>query len=521
MTNLQNNKVLLLAFYLEKAPGVRYLANYLRKNGFEPTICFVKTSPTHPSAITEKEIELVKEIIDKQKYLFIGLSILSSYTLSEVYKINNMIKDNYDIPVVWGGVYTSLMPEECAKHCDIVIKGEGEIPILQLAQALQEGRDWKEIPNLCYYDANGQYIENELAPLIENLDIIGSPIIGGNNMYLVEGNRIIHEDPQLNDDFPRDWDSYELCTTRGCPFGCAYCSSSKIRDIYKGKGKFIRFRSVDSIITELKEALQKNPRIKEIRFWDEVFTSNKEWVKEFSKRYKEEIGIRFVIWDHPLLIEEEIIGMLYDAGLRRMIIGFQSGSPNVRNNIFRRPESNEQIINASKILSAFPKLEVYYDLIICHIFESISELQETFDLCMQLYPPFGLQIHGLSFLPKTDLVQKLIDDGLYTAEELDAIFNAPFEENYRQWNGPNAGYYADTPEKKVFANLIYLTQFLSVRDKVVKYAKDPYKNYKKIKNLKEKIEKLPYEKQEELKLPPLKKNGIIGLFRKIFINKYI
>ena len=518
MTNSENNKVLLLAFYLEKAPGVRYLANYLNKNGFETIICFIKSSPTHPSAISEIEIDLLRDLIAKNNFLFVGFSILSSYTLSEVYKVNNMIKDNFDIPIVWGGVYPSLEPKECAKKCDILIRGEGEIPILNLAKALKQGTNWKNIKNLCYYDENNIYIENDLEPLIEDLDIIDCPIIGGKNMYLIEGNRIINEDPQLHNDFPQDWESYELCTTRGCPFACSYCSSSKIRELYKGKGKYIRYRSVDSVITELKEAIEKNPNIKEIRFWDEVFTTNKKWVIEFANKYKKEIGLRFVIWGHPLLIEYETLEILVNAGLRRIIVGFQTGSPNVRNNIFKRPETNEQIIEASKILSAFPQLEVYYDLIICHVLESLMELKETFDLCLKLHSPFGLQIHGLSFLPKTDIIQTLIEKELYTEEELNEIFNASFEENYRQWNGPRSDYYADNPQKEVWADLIYLTQYRTRRNKVIKLSKNATKNKKTIKKLKRKMENLPYEIQEKMKRESSFSEKIIN-FIKTIIDK--
>ncbi|MBQ4123157.1 B12-binding domain-containing radical SAM protein [bacterium] len=515
MTTKRSNKILLLAFYLEKAPGIRYLANYLLKNGFEPTICFVKTSPTNPSSISKKEKELLKELIEKNDFLFIGLSILSSYTLSEVIKVNNMIREHYNIPVVWGGVYPSLMPEDCAKYCDILIKGEGELALLELANTIRNGQDWKNIQNVCYYDENGNYHENKLRPLVENLDEIGYPLISDKHMYLIEGNKIFNEDPQLNSNFPQNWESYELTTTRGCPFGCSYCSSSKIREIYKGNGKFFRFRSVDNVIKELTEAIEKNPNIKEIRFWDEVFTTNKEWIEEFSKKYKEKIGLRFVTWGHPLLIEKETMEMLVDAGLRRIIVGFQSGSPHVRNEIFKRPESNEQIIEASKILSSFPELEVYYDLIICHILENISELKETFDLCMKLSAPFGLQIHGLSFLPKTDIIQTMINDGLYTEDELNNIFNAPFEENYRQWNGPRSDYYADNPEKEMWANLIYLTQYKSIRKKLINFIKSPKKNEKRIKELKRKMENLTYEEQENAKKGKTN-NNIIKNIKLIF-----
>ncbi len=494
-----NNKVLLIAFYCEKSIGIKNIANYLIKNGFEPTICFVKTSPTDPTPISDKEVDLVRSILYKNNFLFAGLSILSSYTLSEVKKINDMLRKDFELPIVWGGIYPTLSPKECAKECDILVRGEGEVSIFKLAVALQKKENWKNLPSICYYNEKGEYIQNELEPLLQDLDLIGYSPLPDEKTYFIEGNQIFNGNVESIDLFSREWNSYELCIGRGCPFSCSYCSSSKLREIYKNKGLYFRHRSVDSVITEIKEAVKKNPDIKEIRFWDEVFPSDKSWVKEFSQRYKKEIGLRFVVWGHPLLIKEEEIGLLVDAGLRRIIVGFQSGSPNVRNNIFKRPETNEQIIEASRIMSLFPSLEVYYDLIICHILESMKELKETYDLCLKLHAPFGLQIHGLSFLPHTDIIQVLIDKGLYTSEELNVIFNASFYDNYRQWNGPAANYYAENNKKETWLALIFLTQFSAIRGKVLKLAKNPEKNKKKILKLKHIIENFSHAEQEILK----------------------
>lgn len=516
MTYSKDNKILLLAFYCDKSLGIRYIGKYLKDKGYDVTLCFIKTSPTDPSPITDAELNLLEELIKKESYLYIGLSILTSYTLSEVYKVNNMIRANFNIPIIWGGIYPTLFPEKCIDKCDIVVRGEGEIPMLKIADAIKGGKDWKNISNISYCGENGEYINNELAPLVEDLDLISYPLIGNDNMYLIEGNKIEQGDPQLNNYFCFNIESYEISTSRGCPFSCSYCSSSKIKEIYRGKGKYNRFRSVDNVIKELKEAIKKNPNIKEIRFWDEVFATNKQWLKEFSEKYKKEIGLRFVIWGHPLFSKKEDIEKLVDAGLRRIIVGIQSGSPNVRNNIFKRPETNEQIIEASKILSSFPQLEVYYDLIICHILESVTELKETFDLCLNLQAPFGLQIHGLSFLPKTDIIQTLIEKELYTEEELEEIFNAPFEENYKQWNGPAENFYAENTEKKVWADLIFLSQFPIIRSSILKLSKKPQKNSNKISKLKTTIESFSKEKQEELKQPS--NNYIKNLYNNLKIS---
>ena len=72
--------------YLEKGLGVRYLANYLTHRGFEVTVVFFKElqSLFEEKIITEKELSLLSEIIKKENYLFVGLSIHSSLVINEI-----------------------------------------------------------------------------------------------------------------------------------------------------------------------------------------------------------------------------------------------------------------------------------------------------------------------------------------------------------------------------------------------------------------------------------------------------
>ena len=489
----ENNKVLLITLHNEKSLGIRYIANSLINNGFNTTIIFLKSNIYNPQPVSDKEIEILKETIQKEEYLFVGFSILSSFTIFEVNKISKIIKDTLNIPIVWGGTYVSIRPYYSAQNSDIAIRGEGELPIVNLAKALRDKKDWKNIKNLCFFNENGKYIENEIENLIEDIDKISIPLINYPNIHIIEGNKLIKEDPILKTDF------YEITCSRGCPFNCSYCCSSTIKKLYRGKGKYLRFRSVDNVIKELKIAIEKIPNIKCIRFWDEVFSTENEWIKNFTQRYKKEINIPFQIWGHPLLIREENIRLLKDAGLERIVVGFQSGSPDIRNRIFRRPETNKKIIEASKIISSYKIPEVYYDLMICHPFESIKQLKETFDLCLKLEPPFSLNIHGLGFLPGADINNMAIEQGIYTKEELDKIFKEPAEEQFKHFYGINSGYYGDEQKKEVWADLIYLTQYRAIRNKVIKLSKNANKNKNKIKKLKRKMEKLPYEIQEKMK----------------------
>ncbi len=507
---MANNNVLLLTVHNDKALGVRYIANYLRENNFNPIIVFIKSNTYNPEPITNQDLDLLEKILRQDDYLFIGISILSSFTLSDAKKVSDFIKERCSLPIVWGGAYVTIMPQKSVQYCDIAVRGEGEIPTLELAKAIQQGKDISNIPGICYYDDNNVYIENELAPLIQNIDTIGYLPVGYDNIYLIDRNKIIKQDPLLDTEF------YEISCSRGCPFRCSYCCSQNVKRLYKGKGKYLRFRSVDNVIAELKNAVDNNSNIKEIRFWDEIFSNENGWVNEFSAKYKQEIGIPFTIWGHPLMVKEDVIAALSSAGLKRIVVGIQSGSPNVRNNIFKRPESNEQIIKASKILSLHKIPEVYYDLMISHPLETMKEIKETFELCLQLEPPFRLEIHGLAFLPGAEIINIALKQGVCTLEEIENSFNLSFKENDTLFRGASMGYFGNEQKKKVWTDLIYLSQFENIRPEVIRLSESPYKNEVKIRKLKTVLENLPFEEQKSYVIKISILNKIKNIFKKAF-----
>ena len=479
-----NKKIVLIGFHNEKALGVRYLANALTLSGYEPHVVFFKRFNSEiPESATEQEMTLLQELIARIDPLFIGMSVMSSLYTETTDRVSDMIRAKFpSTPLVWGGVCATLNPERSLRSCDIVLRGEGEKSIIMLAQALEHNEDWRSVPGAAYLDESGNLIQNDVGEIQADIDEYGYPIIGGPNMYFITDNKVVEGDPQLKAF------SYELSASRGCPFQCTYCNATNMRRVYDGKkGAYVRFRSVDSVITELLEAKAKMPHLRVIHFWDEVFCTREGWMEEFARRYKTEIGIPFRIWGHPLMSSEKMISLLVDAGLHQNTMGIQSGSPTVRRDVFHRYETQEQIIEASRIIQKCKVPVVFYDLMICHPFESIEQLKETFDLCLQLEPPFKLNIHGLNFLPKTDIVQMAIDQGIYTEEELDKMMYSSLQEQYDRHWGPHASSFKDASGKNSWTNLIYLTQFPEIREKVLELSKDAEGNTAKIAALKKKM----------------------------------
>lgn len=422
--------VLLISFYNQKSLGIRYLERALKQEGIDVTIVFFKGfNSVKPSKCSDAELSLLKELIQKSNPGVIGLSVMTSLYLETVYAVNEMLRANFSmIPIVWGGVYPTLFPEKGLDYADFVLRGEGEAAIVELVNAIFSKSPYENIPNLAY-KSEGKCIVNDVRPVCQNLDELGYPEIGGENKYFINNDVLTTGDPILNSL------SFELSASRGCPFVCSYCCSVNIHRVYKGKGNYVRFRSVSNVMDELNAAKSKMKNLKVIHFWDEIFSDEEEWINEFVARYKKEINLPFEIWGHPLKCDKKVIRKLVEAGLYKVVMGIQSGSPRIRKQVFHRVESQEDILAASRTLSECKVPQVIYDFMLQHPFETEEDIRQTYELCMQLARPFELQLHGLNFLPGTDIVDMAVRDKIISQEEVEKIMYSSIQEQYNMYWG--------------------------------------------------------------------------------------
>lgn len=455
------NNILLISFYNQKSLGLRYLENALTAHGYNvKTVFFKKFNSVSPQEAADEEIEILKKLITEFKPILVGLSAMVSLYMETVERVNGCIKAAFGMPVVWGGVYATMFPELCMKKADFVIRGEGEEAIVELAGMIKSGKgDYSSVKNLAYHQ-EGRVMINELREFIVELDKYGVPAIGGNKC-LIENKMVIEGDPQIRAL------SYELTASRGCPFACSYCCAINLRRIGAKKGRYVRFRDVDSVLEELRNAKAQMNNLKVIHFWDEIFCDDVEWIDQFVARYKKEINLPFEIWGHPLKCGDELVRKLRGAGLYKVVMGIQSGSPYIRKNIFNRPESQKDILDSSKVLSRNKVPQVIYDFMLRHPFETHDTIRETYELAARLEPPFQLQLHGLNFLPGTDIVQTALNEGVVSPEEMEQHMNASIQDQYKTY------WQLETADEAIhfWYSLTYLTQFPLLRAKAQKLAK--------------------------------------------------
>ena len=302
--------------------GLGYLSAVLKQAGHQTSLIYLSQFPSREE-LRERVREFAPELI---AYSF------SSHQFPYIRQISRWLKEDFpQILSIAGGVHASLSPEEVIAEpgIDLICRGEGEQALLELVEALEEDRSYLEIENL-WAKWKGRVVKNPLRELIENLDQLPFP-----DREVFEYQEILDEDNQR----------LSLLVGRGCPFNCTYCANQGRKQLYQGKGSYVRLRSVEHLLQEISEC-EKKYRFRSLDFNDDIFTLNRAWLEEFYEKYSRRFNYPFRINVHIGTVDKEIFQKLKELGCEMARVGVESGSERVRREIMNRKIKSEQILKA-------------------------------------------------------------------------------------------------------------------------------------------------------------------------------
>ncbi len=310
-----------------------------------------------------------------------------------------------NVKTIFGGVHVSAVPDRviAQPEVDFVVVGEGEVAFPEILDAIEFGITDQPIPNTRYKATDGRVIQGIQKGFYQDLDTLP------------------HFDKSIWENHIRIKDRYLTMVSRGCPYRCSFCFNNFFAQLpEEKKGKYVRLRSVEHVLEELRYAKAKY-NIKYIDFQDDVFTVYKPWTEEFLKRYKEEINLPFDCLSHPHYIDEDITRWLKEAGCEWVQMGVQSMDEDFKYQNLLRYEDSLKIVKALEYANKY-KLKIKVD----HMFGLPGEPLTAQDKALKLYKeqsPARIQTFWTCFLPGTEMMAQAVEDGTLSEQQAENINN--------------------------------------------------------------------------------------------------
>jgi anaerobic magnesium-protoporphyrin IX monomethyl ester cyclase len=281
---------------------------------------------------------LEKDIIEKARVYqpdLIGLSVVTG-TQQWSLDMAKRMKSAFDCRIILGGPHPTYFPEIIQyEQVDYICRGEGEYALLELAEAIKQDRDTSGIRNI-WCKRGGEIVKNEVRDLIGDLDTLPFP-----------DRSIYYKYPSI-----RRMPQKRFMATRGCPYNCSFCFNRALRLLYREKGNYVRRRSVKNVIDEIINIKSKY-FVKTVYFEDDTFTLDYKWIFEFLREYRKKVNLPFICLLRANLVTEALISEFKISGCKRVFFGVETGNEKIRNDLLEKDLSNEDIINAARILHKY------------------------------------------------------------------------------------------------------------------------------------------------------------------------
>jgi len=381
------------------------LASTLRAADFEVVIVDAAIVPDWKSLV-------LKEAADA---LCLGVSLLTGPMIHGAIEIATAAKGLYPkLPVIFGGWHPSLLPDETLNEAfvDAVVRGQGELTLLAVAEALANGRSIEAVHGLsCKSDGRKQHNPERRVQRLESLPTPAFDLV--------------------------DFDAYEracglrklaYATSVGCPYACNYCT-----DMVFYKRRFNALPA-ERVADEL-AALVVRYRIEEVALLDSNFPVDIHRALDIARGIADS-GVKFrwtfqASTDFLCRMSEDEVRLLGKSGVSHMGFGTESTSEDVLKLMNKRHQRvNEMFETARKAELAGIRVTFGYP----------GETEADRIITFRTMSDIARQFHNVSFSPNIftpypgiPIWPQLRALGVYEPKSLVEWMNMPLGANLLPW----------------------------------------------------------------------------------------
>jgi anaerobic magnesium-protoporphyrin IX monomethyl ester cyclase len=355
--------------------GISYLTAVLEENDYKVDIVDCQT--THP---TQQELE------EKFRDLDPNIIGVTSATLTYLPALEILRAAKAALPkaiTLIGGPHVTVRDEATfteSNNVDVVVRGEGEMTMLEVAKIVSEER-LDRLGNVLgiTYQRDGQVYRNSDRAFMENIDALPHPA----HKHFDVGRYKILGKTYL-----------PIITSRGCPFHCTFCAG------YKMCGRGFRARAPTKVVDEL-EWLRDEFGAGAFAFYDDTFTfDEKRAIAICDEIQKRKINLP---WDCRTRVDKvspELLVKLRKSGCQLIHFGIESGNQQMLN-LMRKGTTVEQNAQAIKWAKE-AGISVATSLVIGYPTETPEQMQQTIDFIYKTKPDYVYMCEAVPY-PGTEL----------------------------------------------------------------------------------------------------------------------
>lgn len=277
--------------------GLMSIGTYLNSKGYEVVV----------KDFWDKDWEQIQWELSREDPDIIFSSCLTDSRLSN-FRLSSIAKAiNPRVVNVIGNAHASAMYEQILRNyedVDYVVIGEGEVTCYELVRCLDKGGDINRVKGLAFRKGETVYV-TERRPMTKNLDEFPFPV----DYRFGTGNPL----------------TATINTSRGCPYGCHYCSLTDYWGAWRGKSVKEVLREVEFLVGHGVEYLV---------FTDDHFTFNKKRAMEIASHFGE-YGVKWRMQCRVDRIDKEMLECFKKNGVDIIAFGVESMSQRILDNVHK------------------------------------------------------------------------------------------------------------------------------------------------------------------------------------------
>jgi len=364
--------------------GLAYLAAMLQQAGAEVQILDLLVTRYSPETIRRKIRDFQPRIVGAT------CSTLNYSIASRILKLCKKVDSN--LVTVIGGPHVSFTSANVVTTCpwiDVVARGESDRTLVDLAIAIQNGKDLNQVAGITYKN-NGAIVNTETRPLITDLDSLPLP---SRDLLPLSRYRALGQ-------------PCTVITSRGCPFGCIFCSAPKMF------GRGVRFRNPELVVNEIAH-LREELGFRNINIVDDTFTVRQNHVQAICEKMIDmKLDINWSVYSRVDTINPPMLRLMKEAGCSWVCFGLESGSQTILDRIKKRitvDQSREAVRMAKET-----GINVLVSFILGLPGEDPQTASQTVGLAKELFTKYGASygFHILAPMPGTEVCERAKDYGI-------------------------------------------------------------------------------------------------------------